>query len=71
MAKAPGSRRYNAELARLGAELRSLNTQIAALRARVADLEKWEHQIAKVSVRKHFGKRKARKHGYPRVRKHA
>jgi hypothetical protein len=73
MAKAPGSRRHNAELARLGAELRSLKTQIDALRARVTDLEKWERQVAKVSVRKHFAKRKVRKHfapGYYRVRKH-
>ena len=73
MAKAPGSRRYNAELARLGAELRSLKTQIDALRARVTDLEKWERQVAKVSVRKHFAKRKVGKHfapGYHRVRKH-
>jgi prefoldin subunit 5 len=71
MAKAPGSKLERAELSRLGAEVRSLKAQIAALRARVTDLEKWERQVAAVSVRKHSGKR-VRKHmpAYPKIRKH-
>jgi len=71
MAKAPGSRLDRTELSRLGAEVRSLKAQIEALRARVTDLEKWESQVAAVSIRKHSGKR-VRKHaaGYLRVRKH-
>ena len=71
MAKTPGSRLDRAELSRLGAEVRSLRAQIEALRARVTDLEKWESQVAAVSIRKHSRKR-VRKHipGYGRVRKH-
>ena len=67
MAKAPGSRLDSAELSRLGAEVRSLKTQVEALRARVTDLEKWERQVAEVSVRKHLAKRKVRKHFAPAI----
>jgi uncharacterized protein YlxW (UPF0749 family) len=72
MAKAPGSRLDRAELSRLGADVRSLKAQVEALRARVTDLEKWESQVAAVSIRKHSGKKRVRKHlaGYLRVRKH-
>jgi hypothetical protein len=58
-----------AELERHGTELRNMATQLASLRARVTDLEQWEKSIAKVSIRKHVGKR-VRKHVGQRLRKH-